>query len=101
MGGSKESGRRFTQLLHPIAKGPKPFGLDPDGSWLPGLVPQSVLVWDGIRIEVELAAQNHVKIGLVPQMFELHGDPLHTKGVCGGTQPEIGIAEISSHDPTN
>jgi len=52
-------------------------------NWLPGLVPQSVLVWDGVRIEMERAAQNHVKISLLPEMIQLQSDPLHADGLSG------------------
>jgi len=50
--------------------------------WLPGLLSQSVLVWDGIRIEMEWVAQNHVQISLLPEILELHDDLLLTSSLC-------------------
>jgi len=61
--------------------------------WLPGLVPQSVLVWDGIRIDMERAAKNHVKISLLPEMLELHLNPLHAGFRCARPEPGGGEME--------
>ena len=61
-------------------------------------MPQSVLVWDGVRIEMERAAQNHVKISLLPEMIQLQGDPLHADGLCGGIQRWTERAQATQMD---
>ena len=43
--------------------------------WLPGLVSQSVLLWDGVRLEMKRALKGHVKTNLLSQRIPIDDAP--------------------------
>jgi hypothetical protein len=45
--------------------------------WLPGLVSQSVLLWDGVRLEMKRIAKGHTRISLLPQRIAINEAPLY------------------------
>jgi hypothetical protein len=44
---------------------------------LPGLVSQSVLLWDGVRLEMKRALKWHIKINLHSQRLPVDDAPLY------------------------
>jgi len=46
--------------------------------WLPGLVSQSVLLWDGVKLEMKRTVKNHIKINLLQQINDVKEAPLYT-----------------------
>ncbi len=45
--------------------------------WLPGLVSQSVLLWDGVRLEMKRIVKGHTRISLLPQKIIVSDAPLY------------------------
>jgi hypothetical protein len=45
--------------------------------WLPGLVSQSVLLWDGVRLEMKRIAKGHTRISLLSQRIAINEAPLY------------------------
>ena len=60
----------------------KPFDIIAKGlsrsAWLPGLVSQSVLLWDGVRLEMKRIVKGHTRISLLPQKIVVNEAPLYT-----------------------
>jgi len=70
-------------LLYPAQVNPKwhhEKGWDYPGLvflWLPGLVSQSVLLWDGVRLEMKRIVKGHTRISLLPQEIMVNEAPLY------------------------
>ena len=49
--------------------------------WLPETVSQSVLLWDGVKLEMKRVAKGHTKITLLPKTIEVNEAPLYTSSL--------------------
>jgi hypothetical protein len=68
--------------------------------WLPETVSQSVLLWDGVKLEMKRVARGHTKITLLPKTIEVNEAPRSFNLFFAISHlPEVGLYKIPVSRP--